>query len=85
MAINAGAAPSAANHPFVWKEAAALGLTAVARAVEITAKRDVWLAIGSEIEAARQGAKKAVTTAKGDKDAMEAAAVVDWAVVGAVP
>jgi hypothetical protein len=81
-AIVAGATPSAAAHPFVWKEAAALGKSAGDRAAEIVATSQAWLVIGSDIEAARQGAKMAVGAAKGDKAAMETAAAVDWTAIG---
>ena len=82
-AIVAGAVPSKAAHPFVWKEAGALGVTPEIRASQILAMRDAWASVGSDIEAARQGAKAAVTKAKGNQKSMEAAAVVDWAVMGA--
>lgn len=84
VAIAAGATPSAAAHPFVWKEAAALGKSAADRAAEIVATSQAWFAIGSDIEAARQGAKVAVGAAKGDRTAMETAAAVDWAAIGGV-
>lgn len=83
-AIVGGATPDAAAHPFVVKEAAALGKTATARAAEILATQVAWFAIGSDIEAARQGAKVAVSNAKGDEAAMRAAATVDWTSVGGV-
>ena len=83
-AIVAGATPSKTDHPFVWKEAAALDVTPEIRAIEILAMRDAWASIGSDIEAVRQGAKAAVTKAKGNKHSMEAAAAVDWAAVGVI-
>lgn len=83
-AIVGGASPDVAVHPFVVKEAAVLGKTATARAAEIVATQAAWFAIGSNIEAARQGAKVAVTQAKGDEAAMRAAAAVDWSSVGGV-
>lgn len=81
-AIARGATPDVAVHPFVVKEAAALGKTATARAAEIVATQAAWFAIGSDIEAARQGAKAAVTQAKGNEATMRAAAVVDWSAIG---
>ena len=83
-AIVGGAVPSEAAHPFVWKEAAALGKTVPVRAAEIIATSQAWFVIGSDIEAARQGAKAGVTTAKGDQAAMETAAAVDFAAIGGV-
>lgn len=80
--IVAGATPTEADHPFVWREAQALGKTASDRAAEIVATAAAWIAVGSVIEATRQGAKAAVTAAKGDKTAMETAAAVDWTAIG---
>ena len=81
-AINNGAVPTAAAHPFIWKEAQALGKSAAVRAVEIVATRNAWVAVGSDIEAARQSAQAAVTAAKGDELQMKVAAAVDWAAIG---
>ena len=83
-AIVAGATPSKTDHPFVWKEADALGVSTEARARAILAKQDAWASIGSDIEAARQGAKAAVSKAKGDKKLMESAAAVYWTTVGMI-
>ena len=83
-AIVAGATPSKTDHPFVWKEADALGVSTEARARAILAKQDAWASIGSDIEAARQGAKAAVSKAKGDKKLMESVAAVDWTTVGMI-
>ena len=69
LALLVGATPDAAAHPFVVKEAAALGKTAAARAVESVATQAAWFAIGSDIEAARPGATVAVTQAKGNEAA----------------
>jgi hypothetical protein len=63
-------------------QAAALAKTPAIRAAEIMATQAAWFAIGSDIEAARQGAKVTVTAAKGGKVAMETAAAVDWAAIG---
>lgn len=81
-AIIAGATPTEVDHPFVWREAAALGKTPLDRATEIASTAAAWTIVGSTIEASRQGAKVAVSAAKGDKTAMETAAAVDWAAIG---
>ena len=83
-AIVAGTMPSKTDHPFVWKEAEVLGVSIEERANQILAKRDVWASIGSDIEAARQGAKAGVARAKGNNKSMEAAAAVDWGAVGKI-
>ena len=95
--IESGAAPSAADHGFIWvaaKRQAAdpadpvevAGLCAPVAQV-IVARANAWLAIGEAIEDVREAAKAAVTAAKAGGDAaaeaaMEAAGDIDWSAIG---
>lgn len=66
--------------PALVLEAAARGMTVAALAAEILAIEATWLAILDATEAARLGAKAAVTAAT-TREAKDAAAVVDWTAV----
>lgn len=58
-------------------EAAATGVTVADLAAAVIQKADEWAGLGAAIEAARIGAKAAVTAAA-TREAKIAAAVVDW-------
>jgi hypothetical protein len=73
----AAEAPDPAGFPFLSREAAATDQTIDALAAEVAASADQWADLGSRIEAARIGAKRAVTLAVGETD-KRAAAAVDW-------
>jgi hypothetical protein len=68
------------TYPALTGEAAARGMTVASLAAEILATEAAWLAILDATEAARLGAKAAVTSAT-TQEAKEAAALVDWAAV----
>lgn len=74
------------SYPALALEATARGMTVSALASEILATEAAWLGILDATEAARLGAKAAVTAATA-REAKEAAAIVDWAAViaGAMP
>lgn len=68
------------TYPALTGEAAARGMTVADLAAEILATEAAWLAILDATEAARLGAKAAVSAAT-TREAKEAAAIVDWPAV----
>lgn len=72
--------PAIADYPFLAAESAATQASADDAAAAIIAAADLWAAIGSAIEGARIGAKRAVTAAA-TRTEKEAAAAVDWEAV----
>ena len=74
------ASDASAATPFLTAEAAARGMTVADLAAEVSAQVAAWIAIGSGIEAARMGGKRAVAEAQ-TIGAIAAAANVDWAAV----
>lgn len=77
---NAWLADHNAPTPFLSAEATATATTVPALAAEVAARAAAWTAIGSKIEAARLGAKKAVKEATNITQ-MHAAAAVNWSQV----
>jgi hypothetical protein len=70
-------APDPADFPFLVREAAATAQTVTALAAEVVASADQWADLGSRIEAARVGGKRAVTLAA-TQAAKLAAAAIAW-------
>jgi hypothetical protein len=73
-------ADASASVPILTAEAAAIGVTVAELAAEVSTAAVAWLTIGAKIEAARRGAKKAITDAS-DILAMTTAAAINWASV----
>lgn len=68
------------DYPALMAEAAASGMTMAELVAEILASEAEWLAISDAIEAARMAGKRAVKAAS-TREAKEAAAQIDWAIV----
>ena len=75
-------ADNTAPTPFLTAEAAATSTTVAALAAVVHARAVAWQTIGSKIEAARMGAKAAITAATNLAE-IAAARVIDWTSVTA--
>jgi len=69
--------PVLADYPLVAAEVAATGRSGAEAAATVVATAELWTAIAAAIEAARIGAKRAVSAAETRED-KAAAATVDW-------
>lgn len=74
------AADNQAAVPLLEAEATATSVTTSELAASVIAQADAWAFIGAAIEAARMGAKKAISDAV-DRESILTAATVDWSSV----